>query len=59
MSIFITQNKKDLRFDFKFDESIELWFWHCSNGKHSESGFEEKKDCINDAIINGYENNQK
>lgn len=57
MTIFImSKNKKDVIFTFTFDESINEYFWHCNNGKHSEIGFELKQDCINDAIINGYEN---
>lgn len=51
---------KKIEFVFKFDDGLEQWFWHKTrNTKTIDSspvGFDLKTDCINDAIINGYEN---
>lgn len=55
----IDEAKRNILFEFIFDHGTEQWFWtKCENGKKemSKSGFDEKQDCINDAIINGYEN---
>lgn len=54
----MASRKKIIIFTFNFDTELEQWFWHSNDGKHSSQGFELKKDCTNDAIINGYEANK-